>query len=108
MVSGRTGWKPARIPLQADLFLAYFHTDDYYSRLSSYEKKLLYVYNTPFLYGHGMRLSAVCRYFPVKRLSVSAKTGWTHYFDGESTGSGLETVEGCNRIETSLMAQWKF
>jgi hypothetical protein len=108
MLSGRTEWKPSRIPLQADLFLAYFHTDDYYSRLSSYEKKLLYVYNTPFLYGKGTRVSAVCRYFLRKRLSLSAKTGWTHYFDGESVGSGLETVEGRNRIETSLMMQWKF
>ncbi|MDR2763858.1 MAG: helix-hairpin-helix domain-containing protein [Tannerella sp.] len=108
MVSRRAGWKPARIPLQADLYLAYFHTDDYYSRLSSYEKKLLYVYNTPFLYGKGMRMSTVCRYFLMKKLSVLTKVDWTHYFEGESIGSGLETVEGRNRIEASLMVQWKF
>jgi hypothetical protein len=108
MVSRRVEWKPVRLPLQADLDLAYFHTDDYDSRLSSYEKKLLYVYNTPFLYGKGMRLSAVGRYSPAKRLCLSAKIGWTHYFEGESVGSGLETIEGRDRIETSLMVQWKF
>jgi hypothetical protein len=108
MASQRAEWKPARIPLQTDLFLAYFHTDDYYSRLSSYEKKLLYVYNTPFLYGKGMRMSAVCRYFLMQKLSVSVKTGWTHYFEGESVGSGLESVEGRDRIELNLMVQWKF
>jgi hypothetical protein len=107
MVSQRAGWKPARLPLQADLYLAYFHTDDYYSRLGSYEKKLLYVYNTPFLYGKGIRLSSVCRYFLMKKLSVSVKAGWTHRLEGESTGSEPETVEGRNRIELNLMAQWK-
>jgi hypothetical protein len=108
MISRRVGWKPARIPLQADLDMAFFHTDDYYSRLSSYEKKLLYVYNTPFLYGKGMRMSTVCRVFLTKKLSASTKIGWTHYFEGESVGSGLETIEGRNRIESSLMLQWKF
>ena len=107
-VSQSAAWKPSRLPLQADLYLAFFRTDDYYSRLSSYEKKLPYVYNTPFLFGKGMRLSATVRYFLMKKLSFFVKTGWTHYFEGDATGSGLETVEGRNRIEMNLMMQWKY
>ncbi|MDR3262119.1 MAG: helix-hairpin-helix domain-containing protein [Tannerella sp.] len=108
MVSQSAAWKCTRIPLQADLYLAWYQTDDYYSRLSSYEKKLLYVYSAPFLYGKGTRLSAVFRYPLMKKLSVSAKIGWTHYLEGETVGSGLETVNGPNRTDVNLMLQWKF
>jgi hypothetical protein len=108
IVSQSAAWKPSRIPLQADLYLAGFRTDDYYSRFSSYEKKLPYVYNTPFLYGKGTRVSAVVRYFLMEKLSVSVKLGWTHAFAEETIGSGLETINGPNRTDVNLMMQWKF
>ena len=107
LVSQNVAWKPAHIPLQADLYVACFHTDDYFSRIISYEKKLTYVYNTQFLYGKGMRLSGIVRYFLRKRLSFSVKTAWTHYLDGDTIGSGLESIKGRNRIELNLMMQWK-
>jgi hypothetical protein len=108
LVSQSVAWKPSRLPLQADLYLACFRTDDYNSRLSSYEKKFPYVYNSLFLFGKGTRLSATLRYNVLKRLSMFVKTGWTHFFEGNTVGSGLETVEGRNRIEMNLMVQWKF
>jgi hypothetical protein len=108
ILSQSAAWKPSRIPLQADLYLAGFRTDDFFSRFSSYEKKLLYVYNTPFLYGKGMRMSAVGRYFLTTKLSLSAKLSWTHFFEGETNGSGLETINGRNRTDLNLMMQWKF
>jgi hypothetical protein len=107
MISQSAGWKSVRIPLQADVYLACFDTDDYNSRLSSYEKKLLYVYNTPFLYGQGMRLSSVVRYHLTERFSLSAKIAWTHYFEGDTIGSDLEAIEGRNRIDLNLMGQLK-
>jgi hypothetical protein len=108
MISQSAAWKPERIPLQADLYLAYFQTDDYYSRISSYEKKLLYMYNTSFFYGKGTRLAAVFRYFLMAKLSLSVKMGWSHYLDAETIGSALETIDGRNRTDMHLMLQWKF
>ena len=108
MVAQMLGWKPPSFPLQADLYVAWFDTDGYASRIYSYEKKLLYVYNTPSFYDKGMRLSAILRCSLTRKLSVSAKIGWTHYSDRETIGSSLETIEGNNRTDGDIMLQWKF
>jgi hypothetical protein len=108
MVSQSFGWRLPQIPFQADLYIAYFNTTDYYSRIYAYEKNLLYVFNSPSFYDKGARLSTVFRYFLTKKLSVSTKIGWTHYFERETIGSGLETIEGSNRTDVDLMIHWKF
>lgn len=108
MVSQSVTWRKETSPLQADAYLAWFETDDYDNRLLSHEKNLLYVYYSPFLYHHGTRFAAVLRYFLQKKLSLSAKFAWTHFFNRETSGSGLETIEGRNRTDASLLLQWKF
>ena len=108
MVAEMISWKPSPIPFQADLYFAWFNTDDYASRIYAYEKRLLYVYNSHSFYDKGTRMSAVVRYFLTKQLSVSAKIGWTHYFDRETIGSGLETIEGNNRTDADIVIHWKF
>jgi hypothetical protein len=108
MVSQSIGWKSPQIPLQADLYLAYFNTDDYATRIYAYEKNLLYVFNSPSFYDKGTRLSTVLRYFLTKKLSISTKIGWTHYFVRETIGSGLETIDGSNKTDMDLMIHWKF
>lgn len=105
MISQNIAWKP-RKAWQADAFVAYFHTDDYDSRIISYEKKLLYTYNAAFFYGEGVRCVAVARYFPAERLSVSAKIGWTHYMDRTFSGSGLEAIHSRSRTDLSLLLRW--
>jgi hypothetical protein len=101
-------WKPPDLPLQANIYLARFRTDDYLSRINSYEKSLLYVYNRPFLYGNGLRLAATVRYYLTHRLSLFLKAGWTHYLSGDSIGSDLELIQGRNHTDINLMAQWTF
>ena len=108
MISQSIGWRSTHIPLQADLYFAYFNTTDYYSRIYAYEKNLLYVFNSPSFYDKGTRLSSVLRYFLTKKLSVSAKIGWTHYFEHETIGSGLETIEGNDKTDIDFMIHWKF
>lgn len=108
MVSNTVGWKPQRLPLQTDLFIACFRTDDYQSRIYSYEKNLLYAFNSTSFYGKGMRLSTVLRYSVGYRFVIAAKIGWTHYFEGEHIGSGLETIDGRNRTDVHAMIRWKF
>jgi hypothetical protein len=108
MISQSIGWKPSTLPLQADLYVSWFNTDDYSSRIYSYEKNLLYAFSSPSFYDKGTRLSAVIRLNLTKKLYISTKIGWTHYFERETIGSGLETIEGKNKTDLDLMIHWKF
>ncbi len=108
MVSNAVGWKPQRLPFQADWFIACFRTDNYQNRIYSYEKNLLYAFHSTSFYGKGMRLSTVLRYSVGYRFVIAAKIGWTHYFEGEHIGSGLETIDGRNRTDVYAMIRWKF
>jgi len=108
MISQSISWRPSPKRLQADLYAALFHTDDYASRIYAYEKNLTYVYGSTSFYDKGFYLSTVLRYFLTDKLAISTKMGWTHYFNKETIGSSLETIKGKNRTNMDLMMQWKF
>ncbi|OAV67752.1 Helix-hairpin-helix motif [Bacteroidales bacterium Barb6XT] len=102
------GWKPTSLPVQADIYAAWFHTDDYNSRISSCEKHILYSFYTPSFYGKGIRLSAVVRWHITKHLSLSAKIACTRYADRETTGTDLEEISGSEKTDIYTMLRWKF
>lgn len=108
MIAQSIGWKPAKVPLQGDLYLAWFHTDDYNTRISSYERNLLYSFYMPSFYGRGIRLAATFRWEIVKRLSLSFKIGHTHYSDREVTGTGTEEIDGNRKTDFNGNLRWKF
>lgn len=109
MLSEAISWRPQRLPIRAELFAALFLTDGFAARLYSYEKNLLYTFATPSLYGRGLRLSGLLYWRPAgRRLTLSAKIGWTHLFTGDSIGSGLETIRGRNRTDLYAMLRWTF
>jgi hypothetical protein len=102
------GWHPAELPFQADLYAAYFHTDDYNTRLNAYEKNILYAFNMPQLYGKGFRLSATLRWDTLDKLSLFAKLSYTHYTDRDVIGTDLEEIEGNTKTDISVLLRWKF
>jgi hypothetical protein len=106
-VSQNTSWKPQHLPIQIDVFLALFETDDYDTRISSYEKKMPYTYNTLYLYGKGLRSTAIIRYKPESKFSMTLKFAWDHHFKGDSFGSGLETIEKNNKTDVNFVIQYK-
>ncbi|MDR1722939.1 MAG: helix-hairpin-helix domain-containing protein [Tannerella sp.] len=108
MISQSAGRTDKNSKFQADIFAAYFHTDDYYSRIFSKEKNLAYAYNSQFFYGHGLRFSAVLRYNFTRFLYLSAKASWSHYFDRNTIGSDTEEIDGRNKSDISAMLRWKF
>lgn len=108
MVSQSFGWKPSSLPVQIDLYTACFFTDDYSSRVSSYEKNILYVFNMPSFYGKGLRLSTTFRWDILKRVSLSAKFAYTHYMDRNVIGTDLEEIEGSDKTDIYAMLRWKF
>lgn len=108
MISQSVGWKPSSFPFQSDFYIGYFQTDDYYSRISSYEKNILYAFNMPSFYGKGIRLSFSFRWEIVKKLSVSAKWAHTYYADRDLIGTDLEEIEGQNKTDLYLLLRYKF
>jgi hypothetical protein len=108
MLAQSAGWKPAACPFQADVYAAYFHTDDYDTRLSAYEKNILYAFHTSQLYGKGVRLSATFRWKLPQNLTLSGKLGYTRYSDRDKIGTELEEIQGNHKTDLSLLLQWKF
>ncbi|MDR1879454.1 MAG: helix-hairpin-helix domain-containing protein [Tannerellaceae bacterium] len=108
MLSQSVGWKPPGKPFQAALYAALFRTDDYDSRITSYEKAILYAFSMPSFYGKGVRLTANARWDIVERLSLSVKFSCTQYADRDIIGTELEAIEGRRKTEVSTLLGWKF
>ena len=75
------------IPVRFSFNAIYFHTDDFSSRVFSYEQGLLYSFSIPSYYGQGYRLSGIIRYDITKNLLIQCKYGYTHYMDRENNRS---------------------
>jgi len=101
------GWKPSRT-FRTDFYAALFHTDDYSSRIYSYEKNILYVYNRQSFFGKGFRLSLAFDWNITRRLMVSAHSATTHYSDRKTIGSGEETIEGSDKTDFYFLMRWRF
>lgn len=108
MVAQSAGWKPDSCPLQADIYAAWFSTDDYNSRISSYEKNILYAFNMPSFYGKGIRAAVTLRWDIVDKLSLSVKWAHTYYSDREVIGTDLEEIEGHHKTDIYALIRWKF
>ena len=108
MVSESLSLGTDKFPLQLNLFAGIFHTDDYASRIYSYEKGLLYAFNMPSFYGKGFRLSANVKWSIYRDLYIAAKFSHSHYSDRTVIGSGTEQIDGPNKEDLQVMLRWKF
>lgn len=108
MIAQSAGWKPRGFPFQADLYIAWFQTDNSLIRISSYERNILYAFNKPSFYGRGVRMAFSFRWEIVNRLLLSAKWGYTRYTDRERIGTGTEEIEGPSKMDLNVLLSWKF
>ncbi|MBQ1650585.1 MAG: helix-hairpin-helix domain-containing protein, partial [Prevotella sp.] len=65
---------------------AWFNTDDYDSRLYSYERGVRYSFGSTSYYGKGIHAALMLKYKPLYRLTLQGKVGHTRYFDRETIG----------------------
>jgi hypothetical protein len=82
--------------------MAYFKTDNWYTRQYIYERDLLYSYTVPAFYGEGLRAYLFLAWHIRPAISVWTKGGFTQYFDRDIVGSGLDATEGDSRTAFSL------
>ena len=108
LIGQSAGYKFQKLPLQLDASFAWFQTDDYASRISMYEKGLLYSFSIPSFYGKGERYTFHARYELNKYLIFQAKYALTHYRDREVISSGLEQIEGNIKSDLYLQVRLKF
>ena len=86
---------------------AYFHTDDYSSRLYLYERGMLYQFTNPVCYGHGIRYSVLLKVQLSHRFLVNIKAGVTDYFDRSSISSGLQQINHSSQTDLDLQVKWR-
>ena len=108
LVGENIGYKFRKLPVQLDASMAWFHTDDYASRISMYEKSLLYTFHVPSFYGKGERYTLNVRYAWKDQLVLQAKYAYTHYRDRETIGSGLEQINGNRKSDLYFQIRLKF
>ena len=108
MIGQSIDYKFRNVPLQLNGSMAWFHTDDYLSRISMYEKGLLYTFSIPSFYGKGERLTFNIRYEYNKHFIFQAKYALTHYRNRDYINSGLEQINGNMKNDLYLQLIWKF
>ena len=88
--------------------MGYFHTTGYDSRLYVYESGPLYNFSIPAYFGEGLRLHLMSKVNVSRRLSLTAKLGYTHYFDRSTIGSGIQQIDSSSQTDLDLQFRWKF
>lgn len=94
--------------LRVSFSLTYFHTDDYASRLYTYEPSLLYSYGMRTFYGEGIRGLLVAQLPLLSGLDFIAKAATIRYFDRETIGTGLEQTLRNHREDVQLQVRLRF
>ncbi len=86
----------------------YFNTDDYDSRIYTYEHDLLYNFYTPAFQDVGSRLYFSLKWKVSKRVDFWFKTGRIWYNNKEEIGSGLQLLKGSAKTNIKMQLQVKF
>ena len=94
--------------LRASLMAGYFHTDDYDSRVYTYEQGMLYEFSFPVFYGEGIRYALSLRSDISAHLMLQAKIGVTDYFDSDHISSGLQQIDRSSKADLWLQLKWRF
>ncbi len=99
-------WKANRI-WSGNFRVGYFHTDDYDSRLYTFENNVRYAYYIPSFYGKGIRSYVNLRVNIGRNLSLWSRIARTWYFDREKIGSGWDEIEGNKKTQVILELIWE-
>jgi hypothetical protein len=105
MMSERLTWQPRSWLLSATA--AYFHTDDFASRLYLYERLMAHEYSMPSYFGRGLHLAALARKDFGRHLRLAVRMGYTNYFDRSVIGSGLQQIDGSQQAEFDFQLRWR-
>ncbi len=101
-------YKPPLKPFSANMRLMYFETDDYDSRLYTFENDVLYGYSIPVFFGKGFRLYANLNLDVTRKLSIWGRIAQTVYSGKDEIGSGLDKIKGNKKTELKMQLIYGF
>lgn len=87
---------------------AYFNTEDYDSRLYTYERGMLNSFGFSSYYGKGIRFAVMLRADFSEHIMAMVKAGHTHYFDRDSIGTAERTIYSHHQTDIDLQVRLKF
>lgn len=94
--------------LNANATFGYFNTDDYESRVYSYERGIRYSFVIPSYYGKGIRYALLVNSECLRNIGITAKVGTTKYFDRNKIGSSYQQINHSSATDLELQVKWKF
>jgi ammonia channel protein AmtB len=71
-------------------------------------KNILSTFYMPSFYGKGIRLALSAKFEITPQLTLSAKAGYTNYFNRDIIGSGTEQINGNSRTDLYTYLRWRF
>ena len=81
---------------------------DILARLYTYEKDVLFSFNTQSFAGEGMRYYFMIKVKPIPNLSLRGKWAQTIYFDREVIGSGAEMINNSHKTQLTIQLKLNF
>ena len=97
-----------RYPLRITLRYAIFDTNDYNSRIYSFENDMLYAFSIPAFYDQGTRLYVLLKYTLGTHFDLRFKYAATRYTNRTEIGSGLNLIHGNRYSEARVQMVYKF
>jgi hypothetical protein len=91
-----------KIPLKLYNRIAVFDANSYDARLYAYESDLLYVFSIPSYYNRGMRTYLMAKYEIGRNIDIWARWGLWSYDNVDVISSGLEQINGRNKMDLKL------
>lgn len=100
--------KPMLSALSGNFRFCIFNTDDYASRIYTYENDVLFSYSIPSVYFKGFRYYLNLKYRIAKPIDFFVRFSQTHYFNQTTIGSGLDEINGNTKSEIKAVLRFKF
>lgn len=91
-----------KAPLKLYSRIAVFDAESYEARLYAYESDLLYVFSIPSYYNSGIRTYLMAKYEIGSKIDIWARWGLWQYNNVSSISSGLEEIDGPNKMDIKL------
>ena len=101
-------YKPLSSPWSMSARVTLFVTDDYDTRIYTFENDLIYYYAIPAFDGKGLRYYFNIRYKGFRNLTAEIKFARTRWLDATSIGSGNDEIQGNKRSEIRGQLIYRF
>jgi hypothetical protein len=101
-------YKPISSPWSLSARVTLFDTDDFDTRIYTYENDLIYYYSIPAFSDKGSRFYINLRYKGIRNLTAEIKYAQTRWLDMTSVGSGNDEIQGNRRSEIRGQLIYRF